>query len=608
MGPMPGSGRLPSILLGLCLAVLATVAVTFLGAAAGLTFSTSLPAAFLSLVILTWVLKAGGAAENTFVQTIAATAGAAATAGVFFAPSFLVSDLWTEVPYWTLALTMLGGGLGGILFATHFRRHWEEAPENYPFPESQACAHLLRLSTTKGTDRTPLFLGLGLGLAVKAATALFGALRTAVEGAWAAGRTVFYLGAEVSPALVGVGFLAGAPIATALFLGSAVAWFLLLPKANWDAALSPDPLGFTWLTWNTQLRYLGIGALGVASLWSLYQSRRLLWSGWLGIFTAGSAEPGSPDLSRSFRLSLFAACLGLMGAAAWMETRTPSLAALGAVTALAFLLLAAVSSGTLAAIAGTSLMPVTAMGLGILLSLGPWLRAMAPSFALETLLLLVVFSAAVGGLVSGSLAQSFRIGERCGAPPKLLQLGALLGVITAAFVLPVPLRYLHFAYGVGTGGRAALTPSQSNLFASFAHGIALGKPVPWEWIGLGLKIAVGFILIDEALRVRRSRIRLPIFAVALGMYLPLSVSLPVCLGGWLSRLVRKEPKVSAAAAVASGLIAGEALVGAALGALVVGNPQWVPLRIADSWIVSLAAVVGVAVVLAFFAGKKPEKI
>ncbi len=603
-------GRIPAILLGLALAVFATVGATFLGAAAGLTVSTSLPSALVSLILLTWILKAGGAPENTFVQTVAATAGAAATAGVFFAPAFLISDLWVEVPYWTLALTVLGGGVGGVLFATHFRRHWEESKEHYPFPESQACSHLLNLSTGNGKGRASLFIGIGIGvgLAVKAATALLGALRTAVEGAWATGRTVFYLGAEVSPALLGIGFLAGAPIGTALFVGSAISWFFLLPTANWDAASAPDPVGFTWLIWNTQLRYLGIGALGVAALWSMYQSRRLLWSGWIGIFSTGSGDPGSPDLPRSVRLSLLAVCILAMGSAAWMETHSPSLAALGALTAFAFLLLAAVSSGTLAAMAGTSLMPVTAMGLGILLSLGPWLKALAPSFALETLLLLVVFSAAVGGLVSGSLAQSFRIGEKCGAPPRPLQLGALLGVIAAAFVLPIPLRYLHFAYGVGTGGRAALTPSQSNLFAGMAHGIALGKPVPWEWIGLGLKIAVGFILLDEALRVRRSRFRLPIFAIALGMYLPLSVSLPVCLGGWLSRLVKGEKAGSAATGVASGLIAGEAAVVAVLGALVVGNPHWVPLRLADSWILSLAAVTCVACLLGFFAGKKIEEV
>lgn len=592
------------VLFGLLLALFASVAAVFLGAAAGMTLSIALPAALVSLALLTWVLRTGGAAENALVQTIASTAAAGATAAVFFSPAFLITDLWKEVPYWTVALLVLGGGVSGVLFATHFRKLWGEPASAFPFPEAEACGRLLVELTKRGPVRAFLAVGILTGILIKSASAIFGALRSSIEGAWGVSRTVFYAGAEASPALLGIGYLAGARTATALFIGSAVSWFIALPVLGWDTAVLPDPLGWSWLTWNTRLRYLGVGALGIAAVWSLYQNRALIASGVRGLFGGRTETVDGADLPRTLRVSLMVAAALALGVAAWIETRSFTLVSLGVVAAIVLGLVASLVGGTLAGLVGAALVPVTALGLGILLYSGPILQWLAPSVSVEPLLLLVAFAASAGGLVAGALSQSFRVGTLCGATPARIQGGALLGVAASALIVAVPLRYLHFAYGAGTGGRGALTPTQANLFAGMAHGIVSGGDVPWYWIGIGVKIALGFVVLDEALRARKSGFRLPILAVALGMYVPLSLALPICVGGWLSKVGRSGTRSPNAAGFASGLIAGEALVGAALGILVVGNPQWVPIRLVDSWMLSLGAMGLLAVALGMLSKKE----
>ncbi len=588
---------------GIFLALLASVAAVFLGASAGMTLSIALPAALTSFVFLSLLLKHGGSAENAMVQTLVSTAVAGATAAVFFAPAFLISDRWKEVPYWTVALLVAGGGIAGVLFATQFRK--ASAGEALAFPEGEACGQLLVGLTKTGAVRKILGLGLALGAGLKAASALLGALRSSVEGAWAAGRTVFYIGAETSPALLGIGYLAGARTVTALFVGSAVSWFLTLPFLGWDAVTHPDPLGWSWLTWNTRLRYLGVGGLAVASLWALFQSRRLVASGLRGVLIPQETkETAGPDLPAPLRVSLMMSAAVFLGIACWLETHSIGLTGLGVATALVFSLVSALVGGSMAGLVGISLAPVTALGLGILLFSGPIMQAMAPLASLESLLLIVVFAAAAAGLVSGALSQSFRVGEICEVRPARLQLGALLGVGAGALIVALPLRYLHFAYGVGTGGKGALTPTQANLFAGMAHGIVTGGEVPWTWVGLGIKIAIAFVILDEALRARGSRFRLPVLAVTLGMYLPISLVLPVCLGGWLSLLSGVPSTRRLTTAFASGLIGGETLVGVLVAIFIVGNPQWVPLRLIDSAALSLGAMSLLALALGILAKKE----
>jgi hypothetical protein len=184
--------NVPALALSLVLAALGSVLAVYAGIAAGLTLTVTLPSALLSLFFLSWLLKRGGAPENVFVQTVASAAVTAATAAVFVAPSFLVSEHWKEVPFWQLVLMMLGGGISGVLFATHFRRSWSVRDGALPFPEAEACGRLLLDAAKAGPSRRVLGAGFAVGALVKTATALVGVLRSSIEVAWSAGRTVLY--------------------------------------------------------------------------------------------------------------------------------------------------------------------------------------------------------------------------------------------------------------------------------------------------------------------------------------------------------------------------------------------------------------------------------
>lgn len=498
------------------------------------------------------------------------------------APAFLVSDLWREVPFVPIAATVWGGGVGGILFAAHLRR--QPAPNGeFAFPEAEACMRLLVDGGERSASRFPLLAGLASGALLKAAAGILGVLRPSIEAAWKLGRTVVYAGAEVSPALLGLGFLAGARTAGAVFVGGALSWGIALSAEGWDASTLPDPLGWTWLTWNTRLRYLGLGALGVAAIWQVLQARKSLGSGLRHVLSPSTGEKSSPRhvlwLGLSF-LSLIAA--------AWSQTGSPGLAILAALLALAFALVASLASSHLAGLVGASSVPLSALGLGILAAAAP---VLAPATGLGRLLaLILLFIAFAGGaaaLSAAAIAQNFRVGAGCGVSPGRVESASLLGIAVAALLVPGPLRYLHFAYGIGTGGKESLTPTQANLFAGLAKALSIGEGLPWSWVAAGAGVAIVVTIVDEALKARGGRWRIPPLAVALGTYVPLSLALPFCLGGWIAGW---KKSVSGGNAFAAGLVTGDALAGVAIGTIVATNPQWVPLHLMDSWALGLGAL------------------
>ena len=602
---VPASVNLPEItpkavVLAVVLSALLAAANAYLGLFAGMTVSASIPAAVVSMTILRF-FRRSNILENNIVQT-AASSGEALAAGVIFTiPGLLLIEYWTTFDYWQTMVVALVGGLLGVLFTIPLRRALIGQP-SLRFPEGVATAEVLKVGARGSTARPgairSLLIAAVAGGAVKFAESGLRLWSDSMEGATQVGRSIFYGGINLSPALLAVGFIVGLRTAIVVFLGGILGWLVLIPM---DGLLGDPVTELTGVSgakviWGRHIRYVGIGAMLVGGLWTLIQVRGPILEGLNRLVSAYRAQPLSEwreavlrteqDAKPSWVIGLAGVSLVLMvgvyQAVLANITAAVLLTGIMAVAAFLFSAVAAYMAGLVGSssnpVSGVTIATIMMASLLLVLVLGPG-NPTGPAAAL--LVAAVVCCAAAMG---GDNLQDLKTGHLVGATPWKQQIMQVVGVASAAVVIVPVLSLLHAKYGIGEASVIhphPLSAPQATLMANLARGV-FGGSLPWHLVGLGAVIGLAVVTIDQRLAAKNSLFRLPALAVALGMYLPLKLSAAICLGGFLAELSHRRygdrasgtMENEAGILVAAGLVTGEALMGIVLALPVALSSQW----------------------------------
>ncbi len=604
---------LQAIVIGLLIGTVLTAANTYLGLYAGMTVSGSIPAAIVSMGILRGLLKRGTIHENNIVQTVA-SAGEAVAAGIIFTvPAMIIAGVWTEFSFWKVSLIGLLGGLLGVLLMIPLRRVLIVEDKDLVYPEGVACAKVLEAGQAGGSPMFSIVSALGGGLVFKSLIGLVGVFRGTAEYAWRFAGTVLYAGTDVSVALLGVGVIVGIEIGVAVLAGSVIAWVIAIPLFYLQNPL-PDgsAMDAAWGAWSSHIRYMGVGAMIVGGLSSMWQIRRGVAKAMRQIASGiGRARSIAPRTDQDLPTSVVGGVFLVVAAGTFVlyQNVTGSIAI--AVTAGIVMLIASVFfvavSSFICGLVGSSNNPISGMTICALMFSSVVLLILGMSGTAGILGALGVASiVCCAAATAGDTSQDLKTGQLVGATPRKQQLAQFVGILVPVFTIAPVLTLLHSAYGIGTGGPGALLAPQATLFASIAEGLFGDSDLPWNMVWIGALIAVGIVILDGVLERAGSRFRAHVMPVAVGIYLPLALMVPIFLGGLISQRLknRSEDASHNGLLIASGLIAGEAIAG-----ILIAIPKTVltsvaiPIPVVDSLAVSLAAVAAAMFLIERFAAK-----
>lgn len=567
-----------SIALGIALALILGAANAYLGLYAGLTVSASIPAAVISMAILR-ILGGSTILENNVVQTIASAGEAVAAGAIFTFPALVILGGVRTLPYVEVtALCVVGATMGALLVV--FLRRAYIVEERLPFPEGVACAQVLRAGDAQANVR-PLVVGGLISAALKALQDVAGIVPGAVSGARWVGSAAVAGSLDISAALLGVGYIIGIRIAALVFAGGAFAWLVAIPvltafhpaHGTGDAATTASQL------WSSQVRYLGVGAMltgGVVTLWRLrtriasaiVDSIRIVRS-----TQAVATAREDTDLSARAVLTavalcvpvIFAICLGLSGQVA--------LSAALAILLTLICFFATAIAGYLTGIVGASNNPVSGVTVIVLLAVALFLKLAGVSQSVGPQL--AILSGAIvctAAAMAGDSTHDLATGYHVGATPRSLEIGVLVGAIASSFLMAPILNLLIAGYGIAgtpTARAGALAAPQAFLMAKVTQGVFHGG-LPLGTIATGAALAAILGFSDRYLERRGSKWRTPIMPAAIGLYLPFGLSVAIFIGALAHSLFGPEDEAESGPGIllAAGLVAGEALMGVASGAMV----------------------------------------
>lgn len=569
-----------AILLGVVIGIIMTAANVYLGLYAGMTVSASIPAAVISLGIFKGILRKNSILESNLVQTMA-SAGESLAAGIIFTvPALVIVGAWTEFEFWPTTIIAMIGGLLGVVFMIPLRRALIVEDKNLKYPEGVACAAVLDTGTSESKSGIlKVAQGLIVGGVIKFLSSGLGLVKGSVEFAAGLGKSVFFIGTDVSPALMAVGYIVKLEIAMLVFLGGAVGWLIGIPLLGIPAGMEEaSSLDIAWSLWSTQIRYLGVGAMIVGGVWSIFSVRKGILKGVEGLKTAytnrGSAVHNTEkDMNLVAMLAIFLACLtGMFFLYDYLiGVFEVSVLTTGIMFVASFLFVAV--SSYIVGLVGTSNNPVSGMTISALL--GTAVLFLVFGFKGESAILATLGVAAVvccAACTSGDCSQDLKTGVLVKATPKFQQYAQIIGVVIPAFVIAPVLALLHNAYGIGDGLKAP----QATLFASITNALFGDGSLPINMVVIGMVMGVVIIAIDSALGRSDWKIRLHLMPIAVGIYLPVTLAVPILLGGLIRYFVEQKRGVisegqDGGILASSGLIAGEALMGVGIALLLYFN-------------------------------------
>ncbi len=616
-----------AIVTGVLLSIILSWANAYIGLFAGLTVSASIPAAVLSMAVLS-LFKRSNILEHNIVQT-AASAGESLAAGVIFTlPALLILNYWDVFDYWWVSVIAGVGGLLGVMYTIPLR-HSLIVSENLAFPEGQATAQVLKAGQERTGEVRFLALGAGLGALLKLCETGFkvwdGIAQTAGR---IAGDSIAYIGSNLSPALIGVGYIVGINIATLVLLGGMFSWNVALPVfgafylenypdlAASVAGMSAADAAFA--IWSEQIRYLGVGAMIVGGLWAILSLRGSLVEAFRRGFGKSDATVNLAETDRDTPMRIVVigvGCLAILMLVIYYNvvgSLGVSLAMTLLMAAMGFLFSAV--AAYMAGLVGSSNNPVSGVTIATILfsSLLMWWLVGREDPTAPAAVIMIGAVVCCAAAIGGDNMQDLKAGRIVGSTPYKQQVMQVVGVVSATFFLAPILNLMLEAYGIGpaTPDRPdSLLAPQATLMASVAKGV-LGGDLPWGMIGLGALVGTAIIICDEVLKARKAAFRTPVLAVAVGIYLPVELAVPIFLGGLLSYMAKRARGGSTARAgslLAAGLITGEALVGIAIAVPIVLSGDRDVLNLgfsAGTWLGILA--VAVVAVLLYRAGSRRE--
>ena len=611
---------LKAVVLGVLLSVILAGANAYLGLFAGMTVSASIPAAVISMGILR-AFRNSNILENNIVQT-AASAGESLAAGVIFTiPALVLMGVWTEFDYFEVAKIAAIGGVIGVLFTVPLRRALiVEAKLKYP--EGVATAAVLqageesRTSDTKDESGGLVIIGIAglVGGVMKLCQQGLGMWHAAIEGAVTIRGSIFGLGSDLSPALISVGYIVGRNIGILVIAGGLISWAIAIPIYSAIYGFEGEPMDAAWKIWNSQIRYLGVGAMVVGGIWSLIKLVKPLWDGIhasLATLKKSAADTEIPLAEQDFPINYVGIALAVLLIPVFLLyfdiVHHVGIAVLLALVMMVFGFLFSAVAAYMAGMVGSSNNPISGVtiatilfsSLVLLLLLGENSDVGAPAAIMIGAV--VCCAAAIGG----DNLQDLKTGHIVGATPWKQQVMQIVGTVSAALVLGLVLDILHTAYTIGS---PTLSAPQATLMKSVAEGVFKGN-LPWNFVYIGAVIAIIIIMLDIRQEKRGSDFRIPVLAVAVGIYLPIELTVPIFIGGMINHLGKKAGTLAAAEKkgllLASGLITGEALMGilVAVPIFVTGNKDWWPSNPGYD-LLGIAAFLGIIYWLFNTAGKK----
>jgi putative OPT family oligopeptide transporter len=614
-----------AIVLGIVLSMVLAGANAYLGLFAGMTVSASIPAAVISMGILR-LFKESNILENNIVQT-SASAGESLAAGVIFTlPALIILGYWQVFEYWWVCVIAGIGGLLGVLFTVPLRRSLI-VEQQLKFPEGTATAEVLKVGDDPGKGVKYLGLAALTGGLVKFAETGLKVWPGVAQSATYAGQSgIAYVGTNLSPALLSVGFIVGLNIATLVFVGGCISWYVAIPiygsyfldsdpalLAAFESGASATDLAFA--IWTSKIRYLGVGAMLVGGIWALISMRDSLVSGiasGLHQYRRGvDAELAHTDRDTPMQIVLIGIAVFVIPLYVLYQQIVG-----GVSIALVMTLIMVVTGFLFSAVAaymaglvGSSNNPISGITIATILFsslLLLWLMGDVDVGPAAALLIGAVVCCAAA--IAGDNLQDLKAGYIVGATPWKQQVMQGVGVVSAVLVMAPILNLLLEAYGIGVPTAAkpgSLLAPQATLMASVAQGVFKGG-LPWGMVAIGAAIGAVIIGVDEWLKARGSNVQAPVLAVAVGIYLPLELSVPIFAGGLIAHFAGRDAASDARSLrhgmlFAAGLITGEALIGIlmALPIVLTGDAEVfaVPEGIRQGGLVGLLAIAAVAFAL-----------
>lgn len=563
-----------SIIIGVLLAVIFGAANAYLGLRVGMTVSASIPAAVISMGVIRVIMKKDSILESNMVQTIGSAGESLAAGAIFTLPALF---LWanegkTEAPnLLTISLIALVGGVLGVLFMIPLRNALIVKEHGVlPYPEGTACAEVLLAGEEGGASAKTVFAGMGLSAVFKFVTDGLKVVPGVVTAPIKSLRTAF--SAEVYPALLGVGYICGIKIASYMFAGAILGWFVLIPVIaifGGPTTMYPGDVPIAQMyaeggadaIWGSYIRYIGAGAVAAGGIISLIKSLPLILTTFKDSLKGlkGGTKAGSRRTEQDLDMRIVLGGSLALILAIWLLPAIP-VSLIGALLIVVFGFFFATVSSRMVGLVGSSNNPVSGMAIATLL--------------FSTLVLKVTGNTGVSGMIgaisigsvicivaamTGDTSQDLKTGYILGATPKKQQIGELLGAVVAAFTIGGVLLLLNSAWGFGTTELAA---PQATLMKMITEGVMNGN-LPWPLVFIGVFAAV----VVEILGI-------PVLPVAIGLYLPLELSATIMIGGVTRWIVDKKSadtngEASGGVLFCSGLIAGEGLVGILLAVLAV---------------------------------------
>lgn len=608
---------LKAVVLGFILSAILAGANAYLGLKVGLTVSASIPAAVISMAVLQ-AFRESNILENNIVQT-AASAGESLAAGVIFTlPALIMLQYWQGFPFLPTMAVALCGGVIGVLFTIPLRRALI-LEADLKFPEGVATGEVLKAGEEGGEGAKYIAVAGVAAAALKFLQTGLHAVSDTVEGAVTAGRSIFGIGSGLGVALLAVGYIVGLNIATLVFLGGAISWFAGIPifSAVVDPAavqsIVDDATGYdaALAIWDARIRFMGVGAMAVGGIWALIALvgpiRDGIRSSWKAVQKARHGE--AIDILRTerdtpinvvlwsalamaapiFVVFIFVVDQGALGITSGLYWTTIVFGVLFAFVA-GFLFSSV--AGYMAGLVGSSNNPISGLTIATILTVSLILLVLLGSqidFAVDASRATTAAATAIlvgavvccAAAIGGDNMQDLKAGYLVGATPFKQQIMQVVGVVAAALAIAPVMELLFQAYGFGDvlprpdmDPSEALAAPQATLMSSVADGV-FNRNLPWTMIAIGGLIAVAVILFDRWLEARDAEFRAPVLAVAVGIYLPIELSVPIFIGGLVAYFAANTVARRAGAAneaaqarasrrgllFSSGLITGEALVG-----------------------------------------------
>ncbi|HMM21232.1 MAG TPA: oligopeptide transporter, OPT family [Selenomonadales bacterium] len=552
-----------AIILGAILAIVFGMANAYLGLKAGLTVSATIPAAVISMGILKGILKRGTILENTIAQTIASSGEATAAGIIFTIPALF---LWGYTPSNLTIGTMaiLGGTLGVVLMIPLRRLLIVDEHHSLPYPEGTACAEVLVVGDQGGSGAKTVFGGIVAGAVYKFLMGAMGAWEENPE--WVIpGLKGGAIGFDVLPALLGVGFIIGPRASFTMLAGGILSWCVLMPLISYFGSGLPTPVYPAtvpigemdhWDLWSKYIRYIGAGGVAVGGIISLIKSLPTIIGSFRFAMSGLSKGSGEVSTLRTQRDMSMLIILIIAAVIVFYIALSPqfNVGFVGGILVLIFGFFFTTVSSRIVGLIGSSSNPVSGMTIGTMIIVSLIFKAMgwAGSEAMVAALTtgaLVCISIAMAGDTSQDLKTAFLVG----ATPKAQQWGLIIGVLASSLVMGGTLVMLNSSYGFGTKELAA---PQATLMSLVVEGVINGS-LPWGLVGVGAFVAI----MAECLG-------LSVLAFAVGMYLPIHTGAAIAMGGLLqllfTKMVKKSeetPRMEEGILLASGLIAGDSLMG-----------------------------------------------